>query len=51
VRVVDPIGLSEALEDVRQKVSRDAWSRIAHLDLHVSFVLTDANTNRSSNRE
>src|ERR1044072_2310504 len=43
------IGLSEALENVRQKVGRDAWSCVAHLNLHVSFVLTDAYANGSSN--
>src|SRR6201989_3166918 len=44
------VGLSETLKDVRQKVGRNAWSCVAHLDLHVSFILTDANTNRSANR-
>src|SRR5215217_5252511 len=42
------IGLPEPLKDVRQKVSRDAWSCVAHLDLHVRLVLTDSNTNRSA---
>src|SRR6185369_2599482 len=42
------VSLPEPLEDVWQKVSRNAWSRVAHLDLHVSLILTDANTNRSS---
>src|SRR5215813_1501030 len=44
------IGLPETLEDVRQKVSRNARSCVAHLDLHVNFILAEANVNRSSNR-
>src|SRR5215204_2633508 len=44
------ISLPEALKDVWQKVSRDAWSCVAHLDMHVSFILNDADANRSSNR-
>src|ERR1051325_10932694 len=43
------IGLPKALKHVRQKVGRNAWPCIAHLDLHVSFILADANTNRPSN--
>ena len=38
------IRLSKPLEDVWQKVSSDAWSSVAHRDLHVMFILADTNT-------
>src|SRR5215213_2189546 len=44
------IRLAKALEDMRQKLRRDARPRVAHLDLHVSFILADTNTDRSSDR-
>src|ERR1051325_4107535 len=44
------IRLAEAFGDVRQKLRRDAWSSVAHLDLHVSFVLIDSNTDSAAAR-
>src|SRR5215213_6334411 len=42
------IRLPEALEHMRQKISLNAWSCVAHFDLRVRFILDDANSNRSS---
>src|SRR4051794_11625533 len=44
------VGLPETLENVWQKLRRDAWSRVAHADLHVTVILIDTNADSPADR-